>query len=270
EAAKALPKADIPARASIYGSGGMEQQTTCGYEAEETSGWAQRLRRMKEQDTNGDPERTAEQAPDLPDVEMAQQPMADRPHADEGPLPRVRSRPGAAASANESETAKKGKHCALADKVGVHGYWNALDYCHERFKKEGKPDPRLDLNVMPPGGPRPEYITALKSLGKILANIIKPEAAPAFARLDFPQACAALSSLMKAAGIPSRISGKAICLYAAYGIPYKTLKKWAGRIGADLGEGDRMFNGVEHLISSDSTVAFVSSKGKPALNSTLK
>eukprot|EP00959_Pyramimonas_sp_CCMP1952_P270714 5659290-Pyramimonas_sp.AAC.1 len=31
-----------------------------------------------------------------------------------------------------------------------------------------------------------------------------------------------------------------------------------------------MFNGVEHLISSDSTVAFVSSKGKPALNSTLK
>eukprot|EP00959_Pyramimonas_sp_CCMP1952_P384505 8058288-Pyramimonas_sp.AAC.1 len=108
--------------------------------------------------------------------------MVDRPHADEGPMPTARSRRRAAASANESKTAKKGNKYALADKVGVHGYWNTLGYCHERSKEEGNPDPRLDMNMMPPSGPRAEYVSALKSLGKTLAYAIKPEAAAAFAR----------------------------------------------------------------------------------------
>eukprot|EP00959_Pyramimonas_sp_CCMP1952_P328144 6870223-Pyramimonas_sp.AAC.1 len=37
-----------------------------------------------------------------------------------------------------------------------------------------------------------------------------------------------------------------------------------------MDEGDRIFNDVEPLISSDSTVAFVSSKGRPALSSAHK
>eukprot|EP00959_Pyramimonas_sp_CCMP1952_P041295 863512-Pyramimonas_sp.AAC.1 len=47
-------------------------------------------------------------------------------------------------------------------------------------------------------------------------------------------------------------------------------KTWTGKIGTDVDEGERVFNSVEYLVSSDSTMAFVSSKGKPALNSALK
>eukprot|EP00959_Pyramimonas_sp_CCMP1952_P453645 9468561-Pyramimonas_sp.AAC.1 len=49
EAAKAPPMADSPARASSHVSDGMEQQATGGYEAEQTPGLADRLRRKKEQ-----------------------------------------------------------------------------------------------------------------------------------------------------------------------------------------------------------------------------
>eukprot|EP00959_Pyramimonas_sp_CCMP1952_P157856 3300908-Pyramimonas_sp.AAC.1 len=69
-------------------------------------------------------------------AEPAQQPMVGHSQAD------------------ESKTAEKRNKCVLADKGGVHGYWNAFDYCYERFKKEGNPDPRLDLTVMSPNGPR--------------------------------------------------------------------------------------------------------------------
>eukprot|EP00959_Pyramimonas_sp_CCMP1952_P043126 902205-Pyramimonas_sp.AAC.1 len=178
--------------------------------------------------------------------------------------------------ADDPKTAKKRNICALADKVGVHGYWNALEYRYERYKKEGRPNPRLDLNVSPTNGLRPQYVTAAKSIGKALAYVIKPEAATAFARLDFPQACAALGSLIRAAGIPSRISGEAIYLYAAYGIPYSTwfrsipTQTWAGKAGAGLNEGDRMFSDVEYFVSSDSTMAFLNAQGSPALNAALK
>eukprot|EP00959_Pyramimonas_sp_CCMP1952_P050831 1061941-Pyramimonas_sp.AAC.1 len=37
-----------------------------------------------------------------------------------------------------------------------------------------------------------------------------------------------------------------------------------------MDEGERMFNDVEYLVSSDSTVAFVNAKGNPALNAALK
>ncbi|CAK0790537.1 unnamed protein product, partial [Prorocentrum cordatum] len=144
-----------------------------------------------------------------------QQPMAGRSQAD------------------DSKTAEERNKCALADKVGVHGYWNAIEYCYERYKKEGRPDPRLDLNALPPKGPRPEYVAAVKSIGKALAYVIKPEAATAFARP----------------------------------IPTKT---WTGKIGADMYEGERMFNDVEYLVSSDSTIAFLNAKGSPELNAALK
>eukprot|EP00959_Pyramimonas_sp_CCMP1952_P413465 8664067-Pyramimonas_sp.AAC.1 len=47
-------------------------------------------------------------------------------------------------------------------------------------------------------------------------------------------------------------------------------KTWTGKIGADMDEGERMFNDVEYRVPSDSTMASVSSKGRPALNSALK
>eukprot|EP00959_Pyramimonas_sp_CCMP1952_P243609 5091943-Pyramimonas_sp.AAC.1 len=83
-------------------------------------------------------------------------------------------------------------------------------------------DPRLDLGIMPKQGPTPDCTVALKPLGKAPANLIKPEAAPVFTRLDFPQACAALTGLIGAAGMPSRISGEAIYLCAAYAVPCTT------------------------------------------------
>eukprot|EP00959_Pyramimonas_sp_CCMP1952_P151691 3173814-Pyramimonas_sp.AAC.1 len=76
-------------------------------------------------------------------AETAQQPMAGRSQAD------------------DSKTAKKRNRCGFAETVGVHGYRNALEYCYERYKKESRPDPRLDLNVLPLTGPRPEYVTAV-------------------------------------------------------------------------------------------------------------
>eukprot|EP00959_Pyramimonas_sp_CCMP1952_P023411 492116-Pyramimonas_sp.AAC.1 len=57
--------------------------------------------------------------------------------------------------ADDSKTAEKQNRCALVDKVGVHGYWNALEYCYERYKKESRPDPRLDLNVLSQKTPSP-------------------------------------------------------------------------------------------------------------------
>ncbi|CAK0822682.1 unnamed protein product, partial [Prorocentrum cordatum] len=151
---------------------------------------------------------------------------------------------------------QKENRCALADRVGAHGFWNALAYRSELLKKDGVSDPCLDLGT--------------------LANLIKPEAATAFTRLDFPQACAALSSPTRAAGMPPRISGEAIYLHATHGVPCATwhrptpTKTWAGKIAANMDEGERVYKDIEHLISTDSTMALVSTKGKSALSSALK
>eukprot|EP00959_Pyramimonas_sp_CCMP1952_P191881 4012136-Pyramimonas_sp.AAC.1 len=107
---------------------------------------------------------------------------------------------------NEDGKSKKQQRCALADRTGIHGYWNALDDCHERFKSEERPDPRMNMTILPDNVPRPEYRNAVEFIGKALACIIWPEAVTSFARFSFPQACAALSSVIRAAGISSRIS----------------------------------------------------------------
>eukprot|EP00959_Pyramimonas_sp_CCMP1952_P195210 4081803-Pyramimonas_sp.AAC.1 len=64
----------------------------------------------------------------------------------------------------------------------------------------------MDTKILPNNVPKPEYRDAVETIGKALACIIRPEAVTSLARLNFPQACAALSSLTRAAGILSRTS----------------------------------------------------------------
>eukprot|EP00959_Pyramimonas_sp_CCMP1952_P160666 3359960-Pyramimonas_sp.AAC.1 len=111
---------------------------------------------------------------------------------------------------------------------------------------------------------------------RLPASFDRPEAVTSLARLSFPQACAAVSSLIRAAGISSRVSGEAIYLYAAFDVPLSTWHKpiptrtWHRKVGvAGMSESDRLYNDVEHMISSDSTISLVNNTGAAALEAAL-
>eukprot|EP00959_Pyramimonas_sp_CCMP1952_P301378 6305578-Pyramimonas_sp.AAC.1 len=103
----------------------------------------------------------------------------------------------------------------------------------------------MDMKILPNDVPKLEYCNAVDSIGEALACIIRPEAVTSFARLSCPQACAALSSLIRAAGISSRVSGEAIYLHAAVDFPHSTWYKpiptrtWQRKVGVGMSESDR-------------------------------